>query len=208
MRARALAHFLSLSPKVLDFLRSGIAGSRKFRYPAHWKEGKYQVSRESVSSTWLVGWESWYLPLPLPACFAKVRLLFVVLFINLGAETIFQLTRPTKPWFHCVSGCYCANIQPKKYSHSENIHSRKIFTPEKHSALIMHKIVYLSLSLSLSADFRNVPFSIINVSLVQIELKLDLGFSNLLLDSSSPLLASSLSEKMATSVVASLLCSS
>ena len=125
---------------------------------AHWKEGKYQVSRESVSSTWLVGWESWYLPLP--ACFAKVRLLFVVLFINLGAETIFQLTRPTKPWFHCVSGCYCANIQPKKYSHSENIHSRKIFTPEKHSALIMHKIVYLSLSLS--ADFRNVPFSILN----------------------------------------------
>ena len=114
------------------------------------------------------------------ACFAKVRLLFVALFINLGAETIFQLTRPTKPWFHCVSGCYCANIQPKKYSHSENIHSRKIFTPEKHSALIMHKIVYLSLSLSLSADFRNVPFSIINVSLVQIELKLDLGFSNLL----------------------------
>ena len=100
------------------------------------------------------------------------------------------------------------NIQPRKYSPPENIHSRKIFTPEKHSALIMHKIVYLSLSLSLSADFRNVPFSIINVYLVQIELKLDLGFSNLLWDSSSPLLASSLSEKMATSVVASLLCSS
>ena len=66
-------------------------------------------------------------------------------------------------------------LTPEKYS------SWKIFTPEKHSALIMH-IVSLSLSLSLSlfADFRNVPFSIINVYLVQIELKLDLVFSNLL----------------------------
>ena len=35
MRARALAHFLSLSPKVLHFLRSGIAGSRNFRYPGN-----------------------------------------------------------------------------------------------------------------------------------------------------------------------------
>ena len=119
---------------------------------------KYQVSRESVSSTWLVGWESWYLPLP--ACFAKVRLLFVVLFINLGAETIFQLTRPTKPWFHCVSGCYCANIQPKKCSHSENIHSRKIFTPEKHSALIMHKLC-LCLCLFHQKKAANIIFQIL-----------------------------------------------
>ena len=31
--SRALAHFLSLSPKILHFLRSGIAGSRNFCYP-------------------------------------------------------------------------------------------------------------------------------------------------------------------------------
>ena len=31
--ARALAHLLSFSPKVPHFLRSGIAGSRTFRYP-------------------------------------------------------------------------------------------------------------------------------------------------------------------------------
>ena len=68
---------------------------------------KYQVSRESVSSTWLVGWESWYLPLP--ACFAKVRLLFVVLFINLGAETIFQLTNQT-----LVSLCF--RVLPCQFS--------------------------------------------------------------------------------------------
>ena len=74
---------------------------------AHWKEGKYQVSRESVSSTWLVGWESWYLPLP--ACFAKVRLLFVALFINLGAETIFQLTNQT-----LVSLCF--RVLPCQFS--------------------------------------------------------------------------------------------
>ena len=34
-RAVALAHFLSLSPKILHFLRSGIAGSRNFCYPVH-----------------------------------------------------------------------------------------------------------------------------------------------------------------------------
>ena len=32
--SRVLAHFLSLSPKILHFLRSGIAGSRNFCYPA------------------------------------------------------------------------------------------------------------------------------------------------------------------------------
>ena len=32
-RAVALTHFLSLSPKILHFLRSGIAGSRNFCYP-------------------------------------------------------------------------------------------------------------------------------------------------------------------------------